>query len=51
LAVSIIAGNSPPAEMRECDDNICSTSEVPERGMPKMKIGVGRAPKGGAEAA
>ena len=34
-----IAGDSPPAWTCGCEARICSTSVVPERGMPTMKIG------------
>ena len=32
-------GNSPPPVTCECEEIICSTKVVPERGMPTIKIG------------
>ena len=60
--ISWISGSSSPAAMRGCADSVCSTSVVPERGKPRMKIGCGTSartvrardqaqPSGGEEAA
>ena len=39
--ISLISGSSSPAAIFGCADSVCSTSVVPERGKPRMKIGCG----------
>ncbi len=39
--ISWISGSSSPAAIFGCADSVCSTSVVPERGKPRMKIGCG----------
>ena len=39
--ISLISGSSSPAAILGCADSVCSTSVVPERGKPRMKIGCG----------
>ena len=40
---SAMYANSPPPLTCECDDTICSTSVVPDLGIPRIKIGIGPA--------